>query len=119
MMMMMMMTMRVVRTAPSAVLKLMTSYVAFAVIGLFVMLVFVDNVSAKSDRTGKPRLQVNVSYSLSMSSSSLTIRRHHRAPFCLLVMSQYNRKREQKWSPSGVCLLDTTAAIRSRTLTST
>jgi len=49
-----------VRAARSAVLKLMTSYVAFAVIGLFVMLIFVDNVASKPARTAatKPRLRV-------------------------------------------------------------
>ena len=51
-----------VRAAPSAVLKLMTSYVAFAVIGLFVMLIFVDNVTSKSDRVTKPRLKVLYHY---------------------------------------------------------
>jgi len=59
-----------VRAAPSAVLKLMTSYVAFAVIGLFVMLIFVDNVSAKSDRLSKPRLKV-ASQPSSFTPSSL------------------------------------------------
>ena len=40
----------------------MTSYVAFAVIGLFVMLIFVDNVTSKSDRVTKPRLKVLYHY---------------------------------------------------------